>query len=96
MDRREQYDLLQRRASCRGLLEPYFEVHKTLYDRGIVVEDDFSSSLTRNRPRPFRGEIAILLPEQLTMFSCMRMSGPECEIGFFGYPTDTPGNGGCR
>lgn len=91
MDRREQYDLFcSGQASCRGLLEPYFEVQKTLYDRGIVVEDDFSSSLTRNRHALYEGEIA-MLPEQLTMFSLYEDERPECEIGFFGYPTDTPG-----
>lgn len=47
-ERREQYDLFcNGQASCEGLLEPYFAVHKELYDRGIVVDDDFSSSLTK-------------------------------------------------
>lgn len=91
MDRREQYDLFcSGQASCKGLLEPYFEVHKTLYDRGIVVDDDFSSSLTRNRHALYEGKIA-MLPEQLTMFSLYEDEQPECEIGFIGYPTDTPG-----
>lgn len=91
MDKREQYELFcSGQASCKGLLEPYFEVHKTLYDRGIVVDDDFSSSLTRNRHALYEGKIA-MLPEQLTMFSLYEDEQPECEIGFIGYPTDTPG-----
>lgn len=91
MDRREQYDLFcSGQASCKGLLEPYFEVFKTLYDRGILVEDDFSSSLTRNRHALYAGEIA-MLPEQLSMFSLYEDEQPECEVGFFGYPSDTPG-----
>ncbi|MBT9775117.1 extracellular solute-binding protein [Clostridium sp. MCC353] len=91
MDKREQYDLFcSGQASCKGVLEPYFEVHKTLYDRGIVVEGDFSTSLTKNRHALYAGEIA-MLPEQLTMFSLYEDERPECEIGFFGYPSDTPG-----
>lgn len=91
MDKRKQYELFCRgQASCKGLLEPYFEVHKTLYDRGIVVEGDFSSSLTRNRRALYAGEIA-MLPEQLTMFSLYEDEQPECELGFFGYPSHTPG-----
>lgn len=91
MDRREQFErFCSGQASCRGLLEPYFEVQKTLYDRGLVVEDDFSSSLTRNRHALYAGEIA-MLPEQLTMYSLYEDEQPGCEIGFFGYPTDTPG-----
>lgn len=91
MEKREQYDLFcNGEASCKGVLEPYFEVHKELYDRGIVVEDDFSSSLTKNRYTLYAGEIA-MLPEQLTMFSLYEDEQPACEIGFFGYPTDTPG-----
>lgn len=90
-EKREQYDLFcSGQASCEGLLEPYFEVFKTLYDRGIVVEEDFSSSLTKNRYALYAGEIA-MLPENLTMFSLYEDEQPECEIGFFGYPTDTPG-----
>ncbi len=91
MEKREQYDLFcNGQASCKGLLEPYFAVHKTLYDRGIVVEDDFSSSLTQNRRALYAGEIA-MLPEQLTMFSLYEDEQPACEIDFFGYPSDIPG-----
>lgn len=91
MERREQYELFCKgQASCVGLLEPYFEAQKTLYDRGILLESDFSSSLTQNRHALYAGEIA-MLPEQLTMFSLYEDEQPECEIGFFGYPTDTPG-----
>ncbi|WP_418667056.1 extracellular solute-binding protein [Allofournierella sp.] len=90
-EKREQYALFcNGQASCEGVLEPYFAVHKELYDRGIVVDDDFSSSLTKNRHAFYAGEIA-MLPEQLTMFSLYEDEQPECEVGFFGYPTDTPG-----
>lgn len=90
-EKREQYALFcSGQASCVGLLEPYFEVLKNLYDRGIVVEGDFSSSLTKNRHALYAGEIA-MLPEQLTMFSLYEDEQPECEVGFFGYPSDTPG-----
>lgn len=91
MDKREQYDLFcSGQASCVGLLEPYFAAHKKLYDQGIVMESDFSTSLTKNRHALYAGEIA-MLPEQLTMFSLYEEEQPECEIGFFGYPCDTPG-----
>ena len=91
MDKREQYDLFCKgQASCEGLLEPYFAAQKKLYDQGIVVEGDFSSSLTQNRHALYTGEIA-MLPEQLTMFSLCEDEQPECEIGFFGYPSDIPG-----
>ena len=91
MDKREQYNLFcSGQASCRGVLEPYFTVHKRLYDAGIVIESDFSSSLTKNRHALYAGEIA-MLPEQLTMFSLYEDEQPECEIGFFGYPSDVAG-----
>lgn len=91
MEKRKQYDLFCKgEASCKGLLEPYFEAHKKLFDKGIVVEGDFTSSLTQNRHALYAGEIA-MLPEQLTMFSLCEQEDPECEIGFFGYPSDTPG-----
>lgn len=91
VEKREQYGLFcSGQASCVGLLEPYFEALKKLYDQGIVMEGDFSSSLTQNRHALYAGEIA-MLPEQLTMFSLYEDEQPECEIGFFGYPSDTPG-----
>lgn len=91
MEKREQYELFcSGQASCEGLLEPYFEVLKNLYDRGIVTDSDFSSSLTKNRQALYAGEIA-MLPERLTMFSLYEDEKPACEIGFFGYPTDIPG-----
>ncbi len=91
LEKREQYKLFcSGQDSCKGVLEPYFEVLKRLYDQEIVVEGDFSSSLTQNRHALYAGEIA-MLPEQLTMFSLCEDEQPECEIGFFGYPSDTPG-----
>lgn len=91
VEKRQHYNLFcSGQASCKGLLEPYFEGLKKLYDQGIVVESDFSSSLTKNRHALYAGEIA-MLPEQLTMFSLYEDEQPECEIGFFGYPSDTPG-----
>ena len=91
VEKREQYELFcSGQASCKGLLEPYFEALKKLYDQGIVVEGDFSSSLTKNRHALYAGEIA-MLPEQLTMFSLYEDEQPECEIGFLGYPSETPG-----
>lgn len=90
-EKREQYELFcSGQASCAGLLEPYFEELKKLYDKGIIAEDDFSSSLTKNRHALYAGEIA-MLPEQLTMFSLYEDEQPECEVGFFGYPSDTHG-----
>lgn len=90
LEKKAQYDKFAKgEASCKGLLEPYYEVLRTLYNKGIVVESDFSSSLTQNRQALYAGKIA-MLPERLDMFSLCAQEQPDCEIGFIGYFTDTP------
>lgn len=90
LEKKVQYDKFAKgEASCKGLLEPYYEVLKTLYDKGIVVESDFSSSLTQNRQALYEGKIA-MLPERLDMFALYQQEQPDCEIDFIGYFTDTP------
>jgi len=91
IDKQLQYDaVVKGEGSCAGLLEPYYEVLKNLYDRGIVVEEDFSSSLTQNRHALYEGKIA-MIPNNLDMFSMYEEEKPDCEVGFIGYFTDTPG-----
>ena len=82
-------DVVNKEASCEGLLEPYYEVLKQLYDRGIVVESDFTSSLTQIRQIMYAGEIA-MIPGDLSMYSLYEQEKPDCEIDFIGFPTDTP------
>lgn len=90
-EKRAQYEaVVKGEASCEGLLEPYYSVLRELYDRGIVVEGDFSSSLTKNRQAMYEGEIA-MIPAELGMYALYEEENPDCEIDFIGYPTDTPG-----
>lgn len=77
-------------GSCRGLLEPSFQAVKNLYDRGFVTGDDFSSSVTELRQDLYAGRIA-MLPSNVGILSLVRDEKPTDEIGFFGYPTKTPG-----
>ncbi|MEO2484139.1 ABC transporter substrate-binding protein, partial [Eggerthella lenta] len=89
-EKRARYDdVVNKEASCEGLLEPYYETLKQLYDRGIVVESDFTSSLTQNRQAMYAGEIA-MIPSDLSMYSLYEQEKPGCEIDFIGFPTDTP------
>ena len=77
-------------ASCQGIIEPYYETLRTLFDRGIITEEDFSSSLTQNRRALYEGKIA-MLPESMDMYALYQEENPDCEIEFVGYFTDTPG-----
>ena len=87
VEKKMQYDeFVKGEASCKDLMEPYYEALKTLYDKGIVIEEDFSSSLTQNRQALYEGKIA-MLPERLDMYSLYKQEQPDCEIGFIGYPT---------
>ena len=91
VEKKVQYDqFVNGEIGCKGLLEPYYEALKTLYDKGIVVDADFSSSLTQNRQALYAGSIA-MLPERLDMYSLYKQEQPDCEIGFIGYPTQEPG-----
>lgn len=90
-EKRAQFEaVVKGEASCEGLLEPYYSVLRELYDRGIVVEGDFTSSLTKNRQAMYAGEIA-MIPAELGMYALYEEEDPDCEIDFIGYPTDTPG-----
>lgn len=90
-EKRAQYEaVVKGEASCEGLLEPYYSVLRELYDRGIVVEGDFTSSLTKNRQAMYAGEIA-MIPAELGMYGLYEEENPDCEIDFIGYPTDTSG-----
>lgn len=89
-DKTVQYEkFVKGEASCKGLLEPYYETLKELYERGIIQEEDFSSSLTQNRYALYDGKIA-MLPGNLDMYTLYEEEKPDCEIDFIGYFTDTP------
>lgn len=76
--------------SGTGVIEPMLEALIKLYDRGIITEADFSSSATQNRKDLYAGKVA-MIPYNLDFYSFYIDEKPDCEIGFFGYPTDTKG-----
>lgn len=77
-------------GSCRGLLEPMFEVMRTLYEKGIINDDDFTSSATEVRHLLYAGEYA-MMPTNLDILALYKEEKPDCELDFIGYPTKTPG-----
>lgn len=80
----------KKEGSCKGVLEPSLTVLKNLYDKGIITDDDFSSSVTSNRQDLYAGKIA-MMPVNSDIFSFVREENPDAEIGFIGYPTRTDG-----
>lgn len=83
-------DFVQGDASCEGLLEPMFELLQTLYKKGIVIADDFSSSATEVRHSLYDGDIA-MMTTNLDILSLYSEEQPDCELEFIGFPTKTPG-----
>lgn len=77
-------------ASCQGLLEPMFITMKSLYEKGIIREEDFSSSATKVRYKLYEGEYA-MMPTNLDILTLYNEEQPDCELDFIGYPTKTPG-----
>ncbi len=77
-------------GSCQGLLEPMFGNMRTLYERGIINDDDFSSSATEVRLALYAGEYA-MMPTNLDILALYNEEQPDCELDFMGYPTKTPG-----
>lgn len=77
-------------ASCQGLLEPMFSTMKSLYEKGIIRAEDFSSSATDVRHKLYDGEHA-MMPTNLDILTLYNEEQPDCELDFIGYPTKTPG-----
>lgn len=77
-------------GSCRGLLEPSFEAVRGLYEKGYVTADDFSSSATELRQDLYAGKVA-MMPSNVSIASFVEQEKPAAEIGFIGFPTQTPG-----
>ena len=77
-------------GSCQGLLEPMFGNMRKLYERGIINDDDFSSSATEVRHSLYAGEYA-MMPTNLDILALYNEEQPDCELDFIGYPTKTPG-----
>ncbi|MDD3745758.1 MAG: extracellular solute-binding protein [Anaerostipes sp.] len=73
-------------TSDSDILKPFSEVLKKLYDKGIVTEDDFSSSATTTRHDLYNGTIA-MMPCHLDIVALAESEKPESEIGFIGFPT---------
>ena len=83
-------DFCAGKISCGGLLDPAFLVMKDLYDRGYVTDDDFGASATELRQDLYAGKIA-MVPTNMAIASFVESEKPASEIGFIGFPTNTPG-----
>ena len=81
---------IRQEASCEGLMEPMFETLRTLYEKGIITEADFSSSATEVRHSLYAGEYA-MMATNLDIVALYQSEQPDCEIDFIGFPTNTPG-----
>lgn len=91
LEKQAQYNAYaQGEASCQGLLEPMFGVMKSLYEKGIIKEEDFSSSATEVRHKLYEGEYA-MMPTNLDILALYNEEQPDCELDFIGYPTENPG-----
>lgn len=76
--------------SGKGVVEPMLEALQGLYERGIIMDEDFTASATDRRQELYAGEVA-MLPCNLDLLALYRQEKPECEIDFMGFPTNTPG-----
>ena len=83
-------EFLQGRVSCKGLLEPALEVLRAMMERDIIREEDFTASVTKVREGLYGGQVA-MIPYSLDFIGFYEKEKPDCEIGFFAFPTDTPG-----
>lgn len=83
-------DFTQGEGTADGLMEPVLALLRNLYERKIICEEDFSSSITKTRQALYAGKVA-MIPYGLDMDFFYRDEKPDCELGFFGYPTDVPG-----
>lgn len=85
-------EFVQRKASCEGLLEPAFEVLKDFYEKGLLTEADFSSSITQYGYDLLSGKTA-MMPRNLDILRLPQEEGVDCELGFISFPTEEPGQG---
>lgn len=76
--------------SSEQVLEPMLTALQDLYERGIIMEEDFSASATDRRQQLYAGEVA-MLPCNLDLLALYRQEQPDCEIDFMGFPTTKPG-----
>ncbi len=89
-DKRAKYNkFLNREESCKGLLEPAFEVIKNLYDKGYITADDFHSSATEERHNLYDGKNA-MIPSNINVYMNIKDDNPAAEIDFMGFPTSKP------
>lgn len=84
------YDYVLGEGKGLGVIEPILETQMNLFDRGIVNEADYSSSATKNRKALYAGEIA-MIPYNFDFNGFYSEEKPDCEIGFFGFPTEKAG-----
>lgn len=83
-------EFAQGKISCKDLMEPSFEVLKDLYEKGLLLEEDFTASITQYGYNVLNGETA-MIPRNLDILSLPTEKGIDCELGFFGFPTKEPG-----
>lgn len=81
---------IQGEATADGLMEPALQMLQNLSSRKIITAEDFSSSITKTRQALYAGQVA-MMPYGLDMDYFYRDEMPDCELGFFGFPTDNPG-----
>lgn len=91
IEKQTQYnEFVQKNASCRDLLEPMFNVMRTLYEKGIITEEDFASSATEVRHKLYKGENAMIVTN-LDILTLYNEEKPDCELDYIGFPTKTKG-----
>lgn len=91
IEKQTQYnEFVRGNASCKGLLEPMFQELRTLYEKGLITEDDFSSSATKVRHGLYEGENAMIVTN-LDILTLYNEEKPDCELDYIGFPTKTKG-----
>ncbi|ALU16277.1 ABC transporter substrate-binding protein [Eubacterium limosum] len=102
MEKQLQYNqFIQGEASCENLLEPAFNVLRTLYEKGLLTDADFTSSISQHGYDLYDGKIA-MAPRDLDILGLAETENLSSELGIFGYPTQNAGQSwmqlitGCR
>lgn len=74
--------------SPEGIIEPYLNELKLLYEKGILQDSDYTASATKQRQALYAGSVA-MVPYDTRFITMYNDEKPDCEIGLFGYPTKT-------
>lgn len=91
LEKQTQYnEFVRKNASCKNLLEPMFNVLRTLYEKGLITADDFDSSATEVRHALYEGKNAMIVTN-LDILTLYNEEQPDCELDYIGFPTKTEG-----